>query len=83
MPGSPHGHGLCGYFDRIENGRYLRPPESVEKEAGSMSELIEIKQDDAIAKVALKRPEAYNAFNYEMISQLADHFVIKCVVGFG
>jgi 2-(1,2-epoxy-1,2-dihydrophenyl)acetyl-CoA isomerase len=38
-----------------------------------MSELIEIKQDDAIAKVALNRPEAYNAFNYEMISQLADH----------
>ena len=37
-----------------------------------MSELIEINQDDAIAKVALNRPEAYNAFNYEMISRLAD-----------
>ncbi len=37
-----------------------------------MSELIEINQDDAIAKVALNRPEAYNAFNCEMISRLAD-----------
>lgn len=36
-----------------------------------MSELIEIKQHDAIAEVALNRPEAYNAFNYKMISQLA------------
>jgi 2-(1,2-epoxy-1,2-dihydrophenyl)acetyl-CoA isomerase len=38
-----------------------------------MSDLIEIKQENAIAQVALNRPEAYNAFNYEMISQLADH----------
>lgn len=38
-----------------------------------MSELIEIKQHDTIAEVALNRPEAYNAFNYEMISQLANH----------
>jgi len=36
-----------------------------------MSELIEIKRRDAIAQVALNRPEAYNAFNYEMVSQLA------------
>ena len=36
-----------------------------------MSELIQISQHDAIAEVALNRPEAYNAFNYELISQLA------------
>jgi 2-(1,2-epoxy-1,2-dihydrophenyl)acetyl-CoA isomerase len=36
-----------------------------------MSELIEIKRRDAITQVALNRPEAYNAFNYEMVSQLA------------
>jgi 2-(1,2-epoxy-1,2-dihydrophenyl)acetyl-CoA isomerase len=38
-----------------------------------MSELIDIKQHDTIAEVALNRPRAYNAFNYEMISQLANH----------
>jgi 2-(1,2-epoxy-1,2-dihydrophenyl)acetyl-CoA isomerase len=38
-----------------------------------MSEFIEVKLDDKIATVALNRPEAYNAFNYEMISQLANH----------
>jgi 2-(1,2-epoxy-1,2-dihydrophenyl)acetyl-CoA isomerase len=38
-----------------------------------MSELIEIKQQDAIAEVALNRPEAYNAFNFKMVSQLANH----------
>jgi len=37
-----------------------------------MSELIEINQQDAIAEVALNRPAAYNAFNYELISQLAN-----------
>ena len=37
-----------------------------------MNDLIEIKQVNAIAMLALNRPEAYNAFNYEMISQLAD-----------
>ena len=36
-----------------------------------MSEYIDIKQHDAIVEIALNRPEAYNAFNYEMISQLA------------
>ena len=38
-----------------------------------MGELIDIKQQDAIAEIALNRPEAYNAFNYEMVSQLATH----------
>lgn len=36
-----------------------------------MSEYIDIKQHDAIVEIALNRPEAYNAFNHEMISQLA------------
>jgi len=37
-----------------------------------MSELIEIQQHDTIAEVALNRPEAYNSFNYKMISQLTN-----------
>ena len=37
-----------------------------------MSELIELVQVDAVAQIALNRPEAYNAFNYELVSQLAD-----------
>ena len=37
-----------------------------------MGELIEVKQHDAIATVSLNRSEAYNAFNFEMISQLAN-----------
>ena len=36
-----------------------------------MSELIELKQHGAIAEVALNRPDAYNAFDYELVSQLA------------
>ena len=36
-----------------------------------MSELIQIKQIDEIAEISLNRPEAYNAFNYELVSQLA------------
>jgi len=38
-----------------------------------MSELIELVKTDAIAQIALKRPEAYNAFNYNLISQLTSH----------
>ena len=37
-----------------------------------MSELVELTQHDAIAEVALNRPEAFNAFNYDMVSQLAN-----------
>ena len=37
-----------------------------------MSELIRLKQYDAIAEIVLNRPEAYNAFNYELVSQLAN-----------
>ena len=39
---------------------------------GSMSELIQIKQLDTVAEISLNRPEAYNAFNYELVSQLAN-----------
>ena len=38
-----------------------------------MSELIELKQHGTIAEVALNRPDAYNSFNYELVSQLANH----------
>ena len=37
-----------------------------------MSELIELVKTDVIAKIALNRPEAYNAFDYELVSQLAN-----------
>lgn len=37
-----------------------------------MSELIELVKTDVIAKIVLNRPEAYNAFDYELVSQLAD-----------
>jgi enoyl-CoA hydratase/carnithine racemase len=33
-----------------------------------MNELVEFKQKDTIAEIALYRPEAYNAFNYEMVT---------------
>lgn len=38
-----------------------------------MSGLVDVKQHEDIAEVALNRPEAYNAFNLEMITQLARH----------
>ncbi len=38
-----------------------------------MSELIELVKTDAIAQIALNRPEAYNAFDYNLVSQLASH----------
>jgi len=37
-----------------------------------MIESIELKQQGAIAEVALNRPEAYNSFNYELVCQLAN-----------
>ena len=36
-----------------------------------MSELIEVMKTDAIAQITLNRPEAYNAFDYNLVSQLA------------
>jgi 2-(1,2-epoxy-1,2-dihydrophenyl)acetyl-CoA isomerase len=36
-----------------------------------MSELIELEKHDTITRVALNRPEAFNAFNLELVSELA------------
>jgi len=38
-----------------------------------MSELIEIDRHNSVVVVALNRPQAYNAFNYDLVSQLAEH----------
>ena len=38
-----------------------------------MGELVDVQQHDAIVEIALNRPESYNAFNFEMVSQLAHH----------
>lgn len=38
-----------------------------------MGELIELKQHETIAEVTLNRSRAFNAFNFELVSQLADH----------
>ena len=40
-----------------------------------MSDLIELEKTDAIARLALNRPEAYNAFNYDLVSQLASRLI--------
>lgn len=40
-----------------------------------MSKLIDVKQDGAIVQLSLNRPEAYNAFNQEMIASLASHLI--------
>lgn len=37
-----------------------------------MSQYIQLKQQDSVAEVTLNRPEAYNAFNYEMAARLAN-----------
>ena len=37
-----------------------------------MSEFIEVKQHDSCVEIALNRPEAYNAFNLKMVTQLTD-----------
>lgn len=41
-----------------------------------MSELIELQRHQAVTEVALNRTEAYNAFNLEMVSQLANHLTV-------
>ena len=38
-----------------------------------MSELIELVKTDAIAQITLNRPEAYNAFDYNLVAQLTSH----------
>jgi 2-(1,2-epoxy-1,2-dihydrophenyl)acetyl-CoA isomerase len=42
-------------------------------EGENMSRFIEIKQNGKIIEVVLCRPETYNAFNLEMITELAKH----------
>ncbi len=37
-----------------------------------MSEFIEVRHHDKCVEIALNRPEAYNAFNLEMVTQLTD-----------
>ena len=46
-------------------------PSNYDKE-GLMSQLIQLRKQDAIAEVTLNRPEAFNAFNYEMVAQLSN-----------
>ena len=38
-----------------------------------MSDLIELEKTDTVVQIALNRPEAYNAFNYDLVSQLTRH----------
>ena len=40
-----------------------------------MSELVEVRQHDNCVEIALNRPEAYNAFNLEMVAQLTDRIM--------
>ena len=40
-----------------------------------MSEFVDVKRKGVIAQVILDRPEAYNAFNLEMIASLASHLI--------
>jgi 2-(1,2-epoxy-1,2-dihydrophenyl)acetyl-CoA isomerase len=40
-----------------------------------MSELIELTQVDTVVQIALNRPEAYNAFNYDLVARLANHLI--------
>ena len=37
-----------------------------------MSQLVELTQHDDVTEVVLNRPKAFNAFNYDMVSQLAN-----------
>src|SRR4030043_185837 len=40
-----------------------------------MSELVTIRKEEGIATLMLDRPEAFNAFNMDMVSTLADHLI--------
>jgi len=40
-----------------------------------MSELIEVMKTEAIAQITLNRPQAYNAFNYDLVSQLTSRLI--------
>jgi 1,4-dihydroxy-2-naphthoyl-CoA synthase len=51
-------------------------------EGENMSRFIEIKQNGKIIEVVLCRPETYNAFNLEMITELAKHLTRLATDGF-
>ena len=40
-----------------------------------MAELVKVNKDGGTAEVLLSRPEAFNAFNLEMIELLANHLI--------
>jgi len=40
-----------------------------------MAELVLVKKSEGIATVSLNRPEAFNAFNFELIDLFANHMV--------
>jgi 2-(1,2-epoxy-1,2-dihydrophenyl)acetyl-CoA isomerase len=42
---------------------------------GAMSESVKLRQEDRIAEILLNRPEAFNAFNQEMVALLAKNLV--------
>jgi 2-(1,2-epoxy-1,2-dihydrophenyl)acetyl-CoA isomerase len=44
-----------------------------EAEENYMTELIELEKTDTVVQITLNRPEAYNAFNYDLVSQLTKH----------
>ena len=44
-----------------------------------MSELIELEKHDMITQVTLNRPEAFNSFNFELVSQLANQLTALSV----
>jgi 2-(1,2-epoxy-1,2-dihydrophenyl)acetyl-CoA isomerase len=54
------------------NGHFTGEFRQVLRE-GKMSALIEVTSEGHIAQVVLNRPAAYNAFNYETVSQLGEH----------
>ncbi len=41
-----------------------------------MSQLVELTQHDGVTEVALNRPQAFNAFNHDMVSQLAKDLTV-------
>jgi 2-(1,2-epoxy-1,2-dihydrophenyl)acetyl-CoA isomerase len=51
------------------------------REEYRMSELIETKLTEQIAEISLNRPEAFNSFNFELVSQLANLLTTLSVDG--
>lgn len=46
-----------------------------------MSELIEVNSHDKCVEIVLNRPETYNAFNLEMVTQLTEHLTAAATDG--